>query len=219
MNVPDHPLIEEYLSRLDQASAGLPSEARAELRSDITEHLSSGLGERPTDADVRNLLQQLGSPQDIASAAMADVDPPLSAPLPPPGVPLPGPSASESRFGVGAPPLPPPVAPAGTPSVWGPVEIIAVVGLTAGMFVVPILGPIVGLVMAWISPSWTRREKAIATGLTALPLIAVIVLAAGLLAVSSTSGSSSGSSIAPGPTVSAIPASSAPTYSPTGVTP
>jgi uncharacterized membrane protein len=55
----------------------------------------------------------------------------------------------------------PVVAPAR--SAWGPLEIIAILLLIAGTFLIPVIGPLAGLVCAWLSPAWTRREKWFAT--------------------------------------------------------
>jgi len=44
--------------------------------------------------------------------------------------------------------------------------------------VLPVLGPLLGLILAWTSPRWTRSEKIVATGLTFLPLVALVLLAA-----------------------------------------
>ena len=42
-------------------------------------------------------------------------------------------------------------------------------------FVIPIAGPIVGICLAWGSSRWTTREKIIATVLTFLPLIVLVL--------------------------------------------
>jgi hypothetical protein len=68
---------------------------------------------------------------------------------------------------------------------WGPLEIIAVLALTLGTFVVPIIGPIVGLVLVWASTRWTHREKKVATLLTVLPVIVLAIGAIGLVSVRS----------------------------------
>ena len=155
MNTTLHPLAEDYLRRLDQVSWPLPGPERAELLAEIRGHLEAGLTPGSTDADVRNLLDELGTPEDIVAAAQASPD----------GAP------------VTAMPTPAPQVPA---SPWGAVEIIAVVALTLGAFVVPIIGPIVGIVLVWGSTHWTSREKTVATILTVLP---VIVLAVGAIAL------------------------------------
>jgi uncharacterized membrane protein len=65
------PIVEEYLRRLDSAAASLPRHRRAELLSEIREHVDNALLE--TDADdevaVRNVLERLGAPEEIVSAA------------------------------------------------------------------------------------------------------------------------------------------------------
>jgi MFS family permease len=94
------------------------------------------------------------------------------------------------------------------PSPWGPVEIIAVIGLTAGTFLVPVLGPLVGLVMAWVSDRWSRKEKVIATALTVAPVFVLAIGLIGLFAASSGSGSSGGP--APTPVISSQTAGGTP---------
>lgn len=56
-------------------------------------------------------------------------------------------------------------------SGWGPLEIMAVVLLIGGTFVIPIVGPLAGLACAWFSSAWTRREKWIATLLSSGPFL------------------------------------------------
>ena len=68
----------------------------------------------------------------------------------------------------------------GAPARWGGLEIAAVLLLSIGSFVLPVIGPICGLVCAWMSPAWTTREKWIATAIAAL---VVVVPVLGLLLV------------------------------------
>jgi hypothetical protein len=64
------PLVDDYLRRLEAAAAGLPRERRAELVGEIEEHLEAALAEAGDDeAAVRNALERLGSPEEIAAAA------------------------------------------------------------------------------------------------------------------------------------------------------
>jgi hypothetical protein len=49
---------------------------------------------------------------------------------------------------------------------WGGLEIAAVLLLSVGTFVVPIIAPIGGLALAWTSNAWTRTEKLVATALS-----------------------------------------------------
>lgn len=157
-----HPLAEEYLGRLDRAAGALPPADRDELLAEIRGHLRAGLADTAGDADVRNLLEELGRPEDIVAAARSESGAPAA------------PAAAT-----------PPAAPA-SDSPWGVVEILAVLGLTVGTVLLPVVGPVAGLVLAWVSARWTRREKWVATALTALPVITV-VLAAGMVVVSGSS--------------------------------
>ncbi len=193
----DHPLVADYLRRLDEAAAGLPAGRRGELVEEIRGHVADALLAAGDDEPaVRGVLDRLGSPEEIVAAERED---PAanggaapaggvlagtpgaagvgSSALPTPGtVPIPG-AIPGSVPGAGAAPF---SGPGRAESVWGPVEIFAVLALTVGMVVVPVVGPIVGLVCAWVSTRWTRREKIVATAWTALAPL-VMVLAAGFL--------------------------------------
>jgi uncharacterized membrane protein len=64
-------LVEEYLDRLERELADFPSARRRELVQEISEHIAearAGL-EPETEADVRNLLDRMGDPADIAAEA------------------------------------------------------------------------------------------------------------------------------------------------------
>ncbi len=160
MNTTLHPLAEDYLRRLDRAAWSLPGPDRTELLAEIRAHLEAGLTPGSTDADVRNLLDELGAPEDIVAAAQAAPE-------------------GQPTTGIARP------APLPGESPWGAMEILAVVGLTVGTFVLPIIGPVVGLVLAWASERWTSREKWVATILTVLPVIVLALGAIGLVSVRS----------------------------------
>jgi hypothetical protein len=51
--------------------ADLPAQRRDEILGEIEEHIASGLAEfpQPTDADIRNVLERVGDPADIAAEA------------------------------------------------------------------------------------------------------------------------------------------------------
>lgn len=70
-------LVDDYLRRLDAAASALPPDRRAELIMVIREHVQEALREAPAndEAAVRDLLERLGPPEDIVSAA---IDPTLS---------------------------------------------------------------------------------------------------------------------------------------------
>lgn len=61
----------EYLRRLQRSMADLPAERRDEILAEIEEHIAEDLAERPgaTEADVRNVLERVGDPADIAAEA------------------------------------------------------------------------------------------------------------------------------------------------------
>lgn len=79
--------------------------------------------------------------------------------------------------GVVRPALPPHV-PGSSP--WGGLEIGAVVALGAGSFVLPVIGPLVGLVLAWSSRRWTDGEKTIATVIATVPVMIVVAIGIGI---------------------------------------
>ncbi len=45
------------------------------------------------------------------------------------------------------------------------------------------VGPLIGLVLAWVSAQWTRREKVVATVLSLLPVVVLVLGAASVLVV------------------------------------
>lgn len=78
-------IVDDYLTRLDAAgaTAGLPPARRAELVADIREHVHVALGRADGGDDevaVRNVLERLGPPEEIAAAAVEPTAPSPSAP-------------------------------------------------------------------------------------------------------------------------------------------
>jgi uncharacterized membrane protein len=76
-------LVERYLKHLEVELDDLPRDRRREIVDDISGHIAearAGL-EHETEADVRNILEQLGEPADIAEDARErlDVHPPTRA--------------------------------------------------------------------------------------------------------------------------------------------
>src|SRR3954469_22013031 len=67
-----HPLADGYLKRLDRASRALPRYQREELLTDVRTHLEAGLSPDATEADVRNLLDELGPPEEIVAPAVPE---------------------------------------------------------------------------------------------------------------------------------------------------
>ena len=64
-----HPLVEDYLRSLRHEAARLPESQAGELVADIDEHLEVALPEGATEAEVRNVLERLGTPAELVDAA------------------------------------------------------------------------------------------------------------------------------------------------------
>jgi hypothetical protein len=71
-------IVAAYLRRLEQAAASLPRSRRAELVAEIREHIDDALLEAGAadEVAVRNVLERLGPPEEIAAAA----SPPAAVP-------------------------------------------------------------------------------------------------------------------------------------------
>ena len=84
MNVHADPLVDDYLRRLAAAASALPAHRRDELISEIRDHLQEALRQAPASdkAAVRNMLERLGPPEEIVSAATEPASPDqLAAPF------------------------------------------------------------------------------------------------------------------------------------------
>jgi hypothetical protein len=69
VNTTVHPLVDGYLRSLDGAAKVLPRHERDEIVGAIRAHLDEALSPSATEADVRNVLDSLGTPWDIVAAA------------------------------------------------------------------------------------------------------------------------------------------------------
>jgi uncharacterized membrane protein len=63
--------VERYLHELDQELRDLPPDRRRELLEEIREHIGTALEESPSheESEVRNVLERLGDPAEIAEEA------------------------------------------------------------------------------------------------------------------------------------------------------
>lgn len=77
-------LVEEYLAQVSRATAALPQVRRDELICDLREHIQTSRADLPaeTEAQVREILEQLGDPENIARAAAEGGDLPPAGPSP-----------------------------------------------------------------------------------------------------------------------------------------
>ncbi|SKA96436.1 Uncharacterized membrane protein [Agreia bicolorata] len=128
------------------------------------------------DPDVRfeivsGIREELAGLDDQAAAArIAEMDDPALI-------------AAEARAEL--PPAPTPPAPVAAEPVPGRTfSIVAVVVLIVGAFILPLLGPLVGLVWVSMAKAWTRFEKLVAW---LVPLATIFVVAA-VLAITSMTG-------------------------------
>lgn len=161
-------LVRDYLGRLEAAAWPLAEDRRAELVEEVREHIETALGEagQRDEVTVRNVLDRLGRPEEIVAEESGG----------PAAAPAAALSAAAGPSGVAVSPF-------------GAVEIIALVLLTIGAILIPVFGPILGLVFVWASTRWTRREKLIATAIVVVLIVVPILgLRAGPVITGATEG-------------------------------
>jgi uncharacterized membrane protein len=142
-----------YLDRLARASAGLPPSYREELLEQISQHIAAARsGDRAdSPAHVRQVLDDLGDPDEVAAAAREQADAAdLSAPN--------AGQVSGQLFG------------AGTARESAAVILLSIGWIAAGV------GWLIGLVLAWTSTRWSTAQKLAAT-LLPVPVLAALVVA------------------------------------------
>lgn len=136
--------VNDYLKAVEQAAQDLTPIDRVELLEQIREHLvATQLTPGATESLVRTEIDRLGDPLEIVGGVESVAAAPTIA------------------------------AAARRPSPWGPLEIMAVALLVIGAIMLPIIGPLAGLVCAWLSPAWTRGEKLVATALASGSIVLV----------------------------------------------
>lgn len=176
MSTDDDQLVEDYLARLHTAASALPAERRAELVEEITAHIAEArlAGASASPVDVRNILDRLGDPDDIVRMATeaAPGDPAWSAVA----------AAADSGAGQTA-------QATAQPGRIGAMEVVTVLLLLLGGLIVPVLGWFAGVVLLWVSPRWTRKDKVLTTLIWPGGLLApvVVTLAGGVASLMVTS--------------------------------
>ncbi|HEX6855651.1 MAG TPA: hypothetical protein VF204_10170, partial [Streptosporangiaceae bacterium] len=179
MSTADDHLVEDYLRELRNAARGLPADRRDELIEEITAHIAEARQPDGSPLAVRNILDRLGDPADIVRAA---ADTPAGSPA----------WSGAPGSGAGHPAgLAGPLAAQPGRAGAGALELAAVLFLLLGGIVIPVLGWFIGVVLLWLSPRWTAKDKLLGTlvwpgGLLAPVLLAAAGAAAGLLATSVT---------------------------------
>jgi uncharacterized membrane protein len=64
--------VDDYIKRLERSMRDVPASRRNEIVAEIRQHLDETLAHLPpdaTEADVRNAIESVGEPDDIASEA------------------------------------------------------------------------------------------------------------------------------------------------------
>jgi HAAS domain-containing protein len=193
-------LVNDYLRQLEAAAAGLAPDDRTELVAEVREHISSALvtADGRDEVAVRNVLERLGPPEEIAGAA-APVVPEAPADRPVDGRDIAGFVVLTAGFLVPFLGLfmrsvalgPWEVASlaawgfaifllawrlftrAGPRGRGGGLELAAIVLLTVGGFIWTGFSWLAGYALVWLSDAWTTRDK-----LTVL-LVAAVLLPVG----------------------------------------
>jgi len=161
----DDRLVADYLNRLAAAATLLPSEVRDELMEAISAHIAEARAEQPdlgraAPASVAEVLDRLGSPEEIVRAAAGYIgaDRGVFAQAEPAGA-DPGATMTARRRGRGP----------------GALAIATVLLLLLGGVLIGV-GWIAGAILLWASPRWTARDKLVATLVWPGGLVAVLVL-------------------------------------------
>lgn len=151
-------LVRDYLGRLEAAAWPLSADRKGELVGEVREHIEAALVEAGArdEVTVRNVLERLGRPEDIV-AEEAGAAPAVGVT-----------SAAQGSAQQGG-------------SLLGAVEILGLLFLTVGSLLLPIFGPVIGIVFVAASTRWTTREKVIA----AVLLVSLFSLAPILATVAS----------------------------------
>ena len=67
-------IVKDYMSRLEEQLSGLSPDVARDVASQVSEHIAAALSAipYPSESDVRNILEEVGSPHSIAAAAAAE---------------------------------------------------------------------------------------------------------------------------------------------------
>jgi hypothetical protein len=67
-------IVKDYMRRLEQSLSSLSPDVATDVASQVREHIADALSviSNPSESDVRNVLEEVGSPMSIAKAASAE---------------------------------------------------------------------------------------------------------------------------------------------------
>lgn len=173
-----HPLAKGYLDRLRVAARALTDDEANDLVTDISDHLREAIADQADEAAVRDVLDRLGTPQELVAAAGG------------PSAPLGAATVPARERGLGA------------------VEILALVGLVGAelLFWFPPVALLwlAGLVLVAVSRVWSGRQKSAALAIlgTGFPVAVGVLLVAAPTGVTSCSVESVATEVGPDAVVS-----------------
>ena len=141
-------VVRDYVGNLEAAASHLAPDRRAELVADVREHIELALAEAGStdEATVRNVLERLGSADEIVAAETG-----------PDRLTGGGQTRTTEPTAVGSRAL--------------SVETRALILLTVGAVVMPVIGPVLGLWFVLASERWTLTQKR-----TAMLIVGVLLV-------------------------------------------
>ena len=89
MTINQTDLVTEYLHEVDFRLSGLPLLQRRELLADLQAHIAEARLTAPSEGELIEILERLGSPEEVAAAAYVEAGqhPPVAEPpMPPPAI-------------------------------------------------------------------------------------------------------------------------------------
>jgi uncharacterized membrane protein len=174
---PSPEAITAYLAALRTASNDLPPDIADELIADVRSHLGEVAATDPSDASIRQAIDDLGSPEQIVAAARIELVASGTAPIEPAR--LPGTPTPVTAHPISAPPRAPSgqSAPRDAITVFlvllGPLLALVVVRpltavtetvvMTVFVLVLALAIALAGTVLLWTATIWTTNEKLLGT--------------------------------------------------------
>ena len=148
----DPQVVRSYLAQLDSALAGVPADVRRDILAGVAEEL------RGLDAAAAaSRIEQLGDPAFIAAEARAEArtgasSHPDASTTARADIPFGMTARAESGLGRGSAAKPP-----ASTQRW--YIVVTALLIDFGFLVLPLAGWVLGIMLMWSSPLWSRREK------------------------------------------------------------